>query len=100
MEKPAVGTVESRLAIVGRYVLTSDIFDYLEKTKPGKGGEIQLTDALADLAADRGMLAVKMNGIRFDAGDWAEYLAANIYFGLQDDGLRDDLRARIRALVD
>ncbi|MEG2004891.1 MAG: UTP--glucose-1-phosphate uridylyltransferase, partial [Bilophila sp.] len=72
VEKPAVGTVDSRLAIVGRYVLTPDIFDHLEKVQPGHGGEIQLTDALASLARERGMLAVKMGGIRFDAGDWVD----------------------------
>jgi len=100
VEKPAVGTVDSRLAIVGRYVLTVDIFDHLEHVRPGVGGEIQLTDALASLAAERGMLAVKMNGMRFDAGDWVDYLTANVYFGLKDPALRDNLRARIRSLVD
>ena len=99
VEKPAVGTVNSRMAIVGRYVLTPDIFDFLEQTKPGVGGEIQLTDALAKLAASRGMLAVKMNGIRFDAGDWVDYLAASVYFGLKDPALHDSLRERIRAIV-
>ena len=68
-EKPAIGTVDSRLAIVGRYVLPPDIFDHLEKVKPGHGGEIQLTDTLASLARERGILAVKMGGIRFDAGE-------------------------------
>ncbi|MBR5734040.1 MAG: UTP--glucose-1-phosphate uridylyltransferase [Desulfovibrionaceae bacterium] len=99
VEKPAVGTVSSRLAIVGRYVLTSDIFSYLDKVKPGAGGEIQLTDALAMRAADRGLLAVKMNGLRFDAGDWVDYLAANVYFGLRDEKIHDDLLKRIRSLV-
>ncbi len=99
VEKPAVGTVDSRLAIVGRYVLTADIFDHLDRVKPGVGGEIQLTDALATLAAERGMLAVKMNGLRFDAGDWVDYLAANMYFGLRDARIRDELSARIRGLI-
>ncbi len=99
VEKPAVGTVSSHMAIVGRYVLTSDIFSYLDRVKPGAGGEIQLTDALAMLAADRGLLAVKMNGLRFDAGDWVDYLAANVYFGLRDEKIHDDLLKRIRSLV-
>ena len=55
VEKPAVGTTSSRLAIVGRYVLTPDIFEHLSRVKPGHGGEIQLTDALAALARERGM---------------------------------------------
>lgn len=91
VEKPSIAEAPSRLAIVGRYVLTPDIFDSLEKVKPGHGGEIQLTDALQNLADDRGLLAVKIRGMRFDAGDWAEYLTANIYFALQEEGLRDDL---------
>ena len=99
VEKPAVGTVDSRLAIVGRYVLTPDIFDHLEKVKPGVGGEIQLTDALAMLSRERGMLAVKMHGIRFDAGDWVDYLAANVYFGLRDPKIHDELQRRIRELL-
>lgn len=99
VEKPAVGTVDSRLAIVGRYVLTPDIFDHLERIQPGQGGEIQLTDALASLARERGMLAVKMGGVRFDAGDWVDYLSANIYFGLMDNKLSESLKARLREIL-
>ncbi len=100
VEKPSVGSVASRLAIVGRYVLTPDIFEYLEKAGPGHGGEIQLTDALAALAREHGMLAVKMGGVRFDAGDWIDYLAANVHFALLDPHLRDELRARLKAMID
>lgn len=100
VEKPAVGSTPSRLAIVGRYVLTPDIFDHLSRVKPGHGGEIQLTDALAALARERGMLAVKMKGVRFDAGDWVDYLSANVYLGLLDSNLRDGLRARLRAMLE
>lgn len=99
VEKPAVGTVDSRLAIVGRYVLTPDIFDHLERIRPGQGGEIQLTDALASLAKERGMLAVKMGGVRFDAGDWVDYLSANIYFGLMDNKLSESLKSRLREIL-
>lgn len=99
VEKPSIAEAPSRLAIVGRYVLTPDIFESLEKVKPGHGGEIQLTDALQNLADDRGLLAVKIRGMRFDAGDWAEYLTANIYFALQEEGLRDDLISQLRPLL-
>jgi len=99
VEKPDVDKAPSRLAIVGRYVLMPEIFDYLEKAKPGHGGEIQLTDALFALCKAQGMLAVKMNGIRFDAGDWVDYLAANVYFGLKDDALRTDLAAKLRGML-
>lgn len=99
VEKPDVDKAPSRLAIVGRYVLTPDIFDYLEKVQPGHGGEIQLTDALQALARDKGMLAVKMAGVRFDAGDWAEYLTANVYFALQEEGLRYELIGLLKNIL-
>ena len=99
VEKPKREDAPSRLAIVGRYVLTPDIFDYLKKTKPGAGGEIQLTDAMQQLARDHGMMAVRMSGMRFDAGDWAEYLSANIYFGLQDEDLRYELLSMLKNFV-
>ncbi|MBO4312843.1 MAG: UTP--glucose-1-phosphate uridylyltransferase GalU [Desulfovibrio sp.] len=99
VEKPKQEDAPSRMAIIGRYVLTPDIFDYLDKVKPGVGGEIQLTDALQAMAQDRGMLAVRIYGARFDAGDWAEYLTANIYFGLQDEKLRTDLLTHLKKYV-
>ncbi|WP_346666789.1 UTP--glucose-1-phosphate uridylyltransferase GalU [uncultured Desulfovibrio sp.] len=99
VEKPAREEAPSRLAIVGRYVLTPDIFDHLDKVQPGHGGEIQLTDALRTLAQERGMMAVRMAGMRFDAGDWSEFLSANIYFALQDEDLRYELLAQLRKFV-
>lgn len=99
VEKPPLGTAPSRLAIVGRYVLVPEIFKYLEKLEPGVGGELQLTDALQGLANENRLLAVKLRGQRFDAGDWVEYLTANIYFALHDEDLHDDLVRRIQELV-
>lgn len=99
VEKPKREDAPSRMAIVGRYVLTPDIFNYLEKVKPGHGGEIQLTDALQAMAKDRGMMAVRMAGMRFDAGDWAEFLSANIYFALQDESLRYELLGLLKNFV-
>ena len=99
VEKPAKEKAPSRLAIVGRYVLTPDIFDHLENVKPGHGGEIQLTDAMQKLAKSRGMMAVKIAGQRFDAGDWAEYLTANIYFAIQDEDLRYDLIGLLKNIL-
>ena len=99
VEKPKREDAPSRMALVGRYVLTPDIFDYLEKVKPGHGGEIQLTDALQAMAKDRGMMAVRMAGMRFDAGDWAEFLSANIYFALQDESLRYELLGLLKNFV-
>jgi UTP--glucose-1-phosphate uridylyltransferase len=99
VEKPDKEKAPSRLAIVGRYVLTPDIFDYLKEVTPGHGGEIQLTDAMQQLAKNKGMMAVKIAGQRFDAGDWAEYLTANIYFAIQDESLRYDLIGLLKNIL-
>lgn len=99
VEKPTPEEAPSNLAIIGRYVLLPEIFDILEGQKAGVGGEIQLTDALQGLADRDKLLAVKLGGQRFDAGDWVEYLTANIYFALQDEELRDDLVKRLQELL-
>ena len=98
-EKPSREAAVSRLAVVGRYVLTPEIFEHLEDLQPGHGGEIQLTDALQAMARNNRLLAVRLRGERFDIGDWVDYLTANIYFGLQDPELRDDLADRLKALL-
>ena len=99
VEKPSIEDAPSNLAIIGRYVLLPEIFDILEGQKAGVGGEIQLTDALQGLADQDKLIAVKLGGQRFDAGDWVEYLTANIYFALQDEELRDELVKRLRELL-
>ncbi|MBU1001668.1 MAG: UTP--glucose-1-phosphate uridylyltransferase GalU [Proteobacteria bacterium] len=99
VEKPAVADAPSRMAVVGRYVLLPEVFDHLDAIGPGVGGEIQLTDALERMAKENRLLAVKMHGRRFDAGDWTEFLTANIYFALQDEELRDDLVKNLHELL-
>ncbi len=99
VEKPEPSEAPSRLAIVGRYALTPEIFEHLESTQPGHGGEIQLTDALQAMARSNRLLAVKIRGQRFDSGDWVDYLTANIYFALQDEELRYDLVKRLQELL-
>jgi UTP--glucose-1-phosphate uridylyltransferase len=99
MEKPHPDEAPSRLAMIGRYVLTPEIFDHLENLAPGKGGEIQLTDAMQLLAKENRLLAVKLKGKRFDTGDWVDYLSANIYFALQDKGLRDELIENLHSIL-
>lgn len=98
-EKPSPENTPSRLAIVGRYVLTPEIFDYLENLEPGYDLEYQLTDALQALAHDKRLLAVKLDGRRFDIGDWADYLSANIYFALKDGELKDELIERLEEVL-
>jgi len=101
VEKPAPGSAPSRLAIVGRYVLPAAIWDILGRTKPGKGGEIQLTDALKELAQrGAGCYGLTVDGTRHDAGDKLGYLGANLAWALKRDDLRPGLLALMRRLVD
>ena len=99
-EKPERKEAVSRLAMVGRYVLTPEIFDHLQDLiGPDQQEEVQLTEALRIMARNNRLLAVKLQGMRFDIGDWVDYLTANIYFGLQDEELRDDIVQRIQELI-
>ncbi len=98
-EKPRPEEAPSRLAVVGRYVLPPDIFSYLEKVQPDSQGEYQLTDALHFLARENRLLAVKVSGRRFDIGDWVDYLTANIYFGLKDEELKQELTKSLKELL-
>jgi UTP--glucose-1-phosphate uridylyltransferase len=96
VEKPAPGTAPSRLAVVGRYVLPASIWPLLAETRPGKGGEIQLTDALLALAQKEGMIAATLDGERHDAGDRLGYLRANLAYALR----RPELVGGVRALCE
>ena len=80
VEKPAPEDAPSNLAIIGRYILTPDIFDIIRETKPGKGGEIQITDALLEQAKDGKVLAYKFKGERFDCGSVDGFVQATNYF--------------------
>ena len=80
VEKPDVDKAPSNLAIIGRYILTPDIFDLLRNTKPGKGGEIQLTDALLKQAKEGMVIAYKFKGKRFDCGSISGFIEATNYF--------------------
>jgi UTP--glucose-1-phosphate uridylyltransferase len=89
----------SRLAIIGRYVLPPQIFEILERQPPGVGGEIQLTDALATLARETGLVGYRFEGQRYDAGDRLGYLKANVAYALQRPGLREPLLAWLREVA-
>ncbi len=89
----------SRLAVIGRYVLPPEIFGILERQEPGVGGEIQLTDALATLAREQGLLGYQFEGDRYDAGDRLGYLKANVAFALKRPELREPLLAWLREVV-
>ncbi len=96
VEKPAPGTTQSDLAIIGRYILLPDIFKYLKKTTPGHGGEIQLTDALMALANKRNMFAYEFEGTRYDAGDKLGYLKAIVALALRHPELGNDFAKHIK----
>lgn len=83
VEKPKPADAPSTLAVVGRYILTPKIFDCLEKVKPGKGGEIQLTDGIADLMQTESVLAYRFAGKRFDCGSKLGFMKANVEFALK-----------------
>lgn len=103
VEKPTAAAAPSDLAIIGRYVLKPEIFDVLETTEPGKGGEIQLTDALETLAADNEIagpvLGVIFDGRRYDTGDRLDYLKSSIQLALDREDLGPDLATWIREIA-
>lgn len=100
VEKPAREDAPSNLAVIGRYVLSSKVFEVLENTAPGRGDEIQLTDALQTLAQGsgegEGVYGVIFKGRRFDTGDKLSYLKANVILGAENAELGADLRAWIK----
>ncbi|MBU3093643.1 UTP--glucose-1-phosphate uridylyltransferase GalU [Clostridium sp. CF011] len=88
VEKPQVDVAPSNIAILGRYIITPEIFDILDNTKPGKGGEIQLTDALKTLISQQDMYAYVFEGRRYDVGDKLGFLEATVEFALKRDELK------------
>lgn len=88
VEKPKADEAPSNVAVLGRYIITPEVFAHLEKTAPGAGGEIQLTDALRTLAAEQEMYAYDFVGRRYDVGDREGYLEATVEFALRREDLR------------
>ncbi len=98
VEKPKPEEAPSNLGVVGRYVLPPEIFDCLERTRPGAGGEIQLTDALRLLAKEQGLLACICKGKNYDAGDKLGFLKANVEMALENQELGAAFRAYLKSL--
>ena len=98
MKKPRPSEAPSDLAIIGRYVLTPELFSILAETAAGKNGEIQLTDALRTLRARRPMYAVEFEGRRYDTGDKLGFLKATVEFALARPDLADEFRTYLKAL--
>jgi UTP--glucose-1-phosphate uridylyltransferase len=99
VEKPPVAEAPSRLAVLGRYVIMPEIFDILQHTEPGRGGEIQLTDALKVLAKKQSMYAYDFVGRRYDVGDKLGYLEATVEYALRRDDLRDRFKDYLRTII-
>ena len=99
VEKPRPEDAPSNLAIVGRYVLTPEVFDQLERTKPGAGGEIQLTDAVAGLLSSQRVYAYRFPGMHVDVGTPSGLLKASIYESMQRPGLAEETRAWLSGLA-
>ncbi|HJS52848.1 MAG TPA: UTP--glucose-1-phosphate uridylyltransferase GalU [Pyrinomonadaceae bacterium] len=98
VEKPPLAEAPSDLAIIGRYIFTPDIFEAIENTKPGAGGEIQITDAMRLLLKKRPYYALNLNGIRHDAGDKLGFLVATVEYALKRKDLGNDFREYLRSI--
>ena len=99
VEKPAIEEAPSRMAVLGRYIISPAIFSILRETKPGKGGEIQLTDALKVLAQREAVYAYDFEGKRYDLGDKLGFLQATVEFSLRRADLGADFRSYLKKLV-
>lgn len=99
VEKPAIGTAPSDLAIMGRYIFTPEIFMFLEKQELGAGGEIQLTDAIQKLNEIQRVFAYDFEGKRFDVGEKLGFIQTTIEFALKDENLKDDVLEFIEKLL-
>lgn len=99
VEKPKADDAPSNLAIIGRYILTPDIFHSIESIEPGRGGEIQLTDALKHMLASRPVYGYKFEGQRFDAGDKLGFLKATVEFALKREDLGGAFREYLKGLA-
>lgn len=98
VEKPRPEDAPSTLAVVGRYILTPRIFHYLENVQPGAGGEIQLTDGIAELLKEEQLLAYRFDGIRYDCGSKLGYLQAQVAFGLRHEEVREEFAAYLKTV--
>ena len=98
VEKPEPEKAPSNLSIIGRYILEDKVFNFLDKQKIGKGGEIQLTDAIKSISSKSKIFGYKFNGIRYDCGFKLGYIKANLGFALEDDEINEELKKHLREL--
>lgn len=100
VEKPSIEEAPSNTAILGRYIVTPKIFEILDNTKPGKGNEIQLTDALLELLNEEAMYAYNFEGKRYDVGDKLGYLQATVEYALRKPELKDHFTNYLKGILD
>ena len=100
VEKPAVSEAPSRMAVLGRYVITPDVFSILEETKPGKGGEVQLTDALRVMAHNENVYACAFEGRRYDVGSKEGFLEATVEYALRRSDLGPGFAAYLKRIAE
>ncbi len=100
VEKPAVAEAPSNLVIASRYIFTPDIFDYIARTEPDKGGEIQITDAMGMMVKDRAMYGVRLEGRRCDIGSKEGFVKTNIEFALKRPDMAEGLKGYIKRLAE
>ena len=100
IEKPSLEEAPSNVALLGRYIINPAIFNILKHTKPGKGGEIQLTDALKQLINQEAMYAYKFEGRRYDVGNKQGFLEATVEFALRRDDLKNEFKCYLEGIVE
>jgi UTP--glucose-1-phosphate uridylyltransferase len=100
VEKPAVEEAPSNLVIASRYVFTPEIFGYIEQTRPGKGGEIQITDAMRLMVRDHAMYGRRLAGRRCDIGNKEGFIRTNIEYALKRNDMAAELRTYIKMLAE
>jgi len=99
VEKPDIDKAPSNIAILGRYIISPAIFSHLENISPGKGGEIQLTDALKSLMQHEAMYAYDFIGRRYDVGNKMGFLQATVEFALERTDIKDDFRSWLKQTI-
>lgn len=100
IEKPEPEEALSNIAVIGRYILNANIFNAIEETKPGKGGEIQITDAIKSLIEREKIFAYEFKGIRYDVGEKIGFLKANIAYALKREDLGSELKEYLKKIVE
>ncbi|MDY6011752.1 UTP--glucose-1-phosphate uridylyltransferase GalU [Clostridium sp.] len=100
VEKPSIEDAPSNVAILGRYIVTPKIFEILERTKPGKGNEIQLTDALLELINEEAMYAYNFEGRRYDVGDKLGFLEATVEYALRRENLKEEFTDYLKHILE